>query len=130
MSDEVSGLDAGAGVAAESGPDLPEPSQPIPDPLILRYAVFGYLVVLPIGHLFVMPVNGAMATLSDVFLAIVILAGIADLGRMIPHFLSRRREGVPLLPVHRAFHVAALFFMAFSAWGALGGAWGVHTVRA
>ena len=127
MSDEAPGLDAGAGLAAESGPDLPEPSEPILDPLILRYAVFGYLVVLPIGHLFVMPVNGAMATLSDVFLAIVILAGIADLGRMIPHYLSRRREGVPLLPVHRAFHVAALFFMAFSVWGALGGAWGVHT---
>ena len=124
MSDEVPGLDAGAGLAAESGPDLPEP---IPDPLILRYAVFGYLVVLPIGHLFVLPVNDAMATVSDVFLAIVILAGIAELSRMIPHYLSRRREGVPLLPVHRAFHVAALFFMAFSAWGALGGAWGVNT---
>ena len=108
MSDEAHGLDAGAGLAAESGPDLPEPSEPILDPLILRYAVFGYLVVLPMGHLFVMLVNGAMATLSDVFLAIVILAGIAELGRMIPHYLSRRREGVPLLPVHRAFHVAAL----------------------
>ena len=28
------------------------------DPVILRFAVLTYLVVLPVGHLFPMPING------------------------------------------------------------------------
>ena len=127
MSEELQSAETGADEAIEA--DLEASRQPgaILDPLILRYAVFVYLVVLPIGHLFVLPVNGAMATLSDVFLAIVILAGIVELSRVIPHHLAHRKEDIPLLPAHRAFHFAALFFMAFSVWVALGGAWGLHT---
>jgi len=101
-------------------------TESIPDPVALRYAVLVYLAVLPIGHIWALPVNGAVATLSDVFLALVLLAGAVDLVRMIPDYLVRRGEPVLLLPSLRSFHVAALLFVALSAWVALSGTWGFH----
>ena len=96
------------------------------EPVILRFAVLTYLVVLPVGHLVAMPVNGAMAVGSDVFLALVLLAGIIELGRMSGPYLAGRVEKLPLLPGRSAFHMAALFFMSFSVWVALGSTWGSH----
>ncbi len=99
------------------------------DPVILRFAVLTYLVVLPVGHLFAMPVNGTLARGSDVFLALVLLAGILDLGRASgPYFTGGER--FPMLPGRRAFHIAALFMMAFSAWVALGALWGFNPTYA
>jgi hypothetical protein len=62
------------------------------DPVILRFAVLTYLVVLPVGHLFPMPINGTTAVGSDIMLALVLLAGLIDLGRMsVPYFRGRVR---------------------------------------
>ena len=99
------------------------------DPVILRFAVLTYLVVLPVGHLFAIHVSGTTARASDVFLALVLLAGIIDLGRMSGRYLAGG-ERFPLLPGHSAFHVAALFITAFSAWVALSAAWSPHPTYA
>jgi hypothetical protein len=58
------------------------------DPVILRFAVLTYLVVLPVGHLFPMPpIDGTTAVGSDIMLALVLLAGLIDPGRMsVPYF--------------------------------------------
>ena len=96
------------------------------DPVILRFAVLTYLVVLPVGHLVAIPVNGTIATGSDVFLALVLLAGLIELGRMSGPYLAGRVEKLPLLPGRSAFHMAALLFMSFSVWVALGATWGSH----
>ena len=64
------------------------------DPMILRFAVLTYLVVLPVGHLVAIPVNGMMARGTDVFLALVLLAAIVDIGRMIGPYLTREGGGV------------------------------------
>ena len=126
MSDEVPGMHAGAGPAAESGQELVEPSEPMLDPWVLRYAVFAYLIVLPLGHLVIVPVNDALATASDGFLAIVILAALVELIRMGPRYMARKGGALPLLPAHKAFHVAALLILLFSLWVALGAAWSNH----
>ena len=94
------------------------------DPVVLRFAVLTYLVVLPVGHLVAIPVNGMMAAGSDVFLALVLLAGIIELGRVSGPYLTRKVEKVPLLSGHGAFHMAAFFMMTFSAWVAFGAMWG------
>ena len=96
------------------------------DPVILRFAVLTYLVVLPVGHLVAIPVNGTIATGSDVFLALVLLAGLIELGRMSGPYLAGRVEKLPLLPGRSAFHMAALLFMSSSVWVALGATWGSH----
>ena len=96
------------------------------DPVILRFAVLTYLVVLPVGHLVVIPLNGTMATGSDVFLALVLLAGLIELGRMSGPYLAGRVEKLPLLPGRSAFHMAALFLMSFSVWVVLGATWGSY----
>ena len=98
----------------------------MPDPVILRFAVLLYLVVLPVGQLVALPVNGTLATGSDVFLGLVLLAGVIELGRMGGPYFATGVERLPLLPVHRAFHMAALFMMAFSAWVALSAILGFH----
>ncbi len=105
---------------AGEGPSL----QTILDPVILRFAVLTYLVVLPLGHLVVVPVNDTTAVGSDVFLALVLLAGIIELGRVSGPYFSGKVERVPLLSGHGAFHMAAFLMMAFSAWVAFGGMWG------
>jgi hypothetical protein len=74
------------------------------DPVILRFAVPTYLVVLPVGHLVTISVNGMMAAGSDVFLALVLLAGIIELGRVSGPYLTRKVKKVPLLSGHGAFH--------------------------
>ncbi len=126
MSEEQQGLDGGG--QPITAPDLEalDTRESILDPVVLRYTVMTYLVVLPVGHLYSVSVFGAMATLSDFFLGIILLAGFAELDRMIPHYRARRKEQTPLLPAHRAFHAAAFLFMAFSGWVALGGLWGFH----
>ena len=112
--------------------DRPEPGvdpatpAPVLDPRILRYAVLAYVVVLPVGQFLVIPVNGTLATVSDWFLGVVILAGVVELARMSGHYLRNRGNDLPLLPGQSAFHVAALLFMAFSAWVALGVLWSLY----
>ena len=96
------------------------------DPVILRFAVLTYLVVLPVGHLLAIPVNGTTAVGSDVFLGLILLAGLIELGRMSGPYFTRGAERLPLLPGRSAFHMAALFFMSFSVWVALGSTWGSH----
>ena len=96
------------------------------DPVILRFAVLTYLVVLPVGHLLVIPVNGTTARGSDVFLALVLLAGLIELGRMSTPYLAGRVEKLPLLPARSTFHMAAFFLMSFSIWVALGSSWGSY----
>ena len=140
MSDDV-GTDDGADAAdeaatdpagapgealADRSPDGPGRFGTILDPLVLRYTVLAYLVLMPVGHFFVLPVFGAMATLSDVFLGIVLLAWFAELKRMIPHYLAQRKDEVPLLPAYRAFHAVALLFIGFSGWVVVGGLWSFH----
>ncbi len=71
----ASGVDSGGEALTDSSPTGPAGSEPIPDPWLVRYAVYAYLIVMPVGHLVVVPVNGAMATLTDVFLGLVVLAG-------------------------------------------------------
>ena len=93
------------------------------DPVILRFAVLTYLVVLPVGHLVAIPVAGTTATGSDVFLMLVLLAGLIELGRTSGPYLSGRVERLPLLRGHAAFHMAALLLMSFSVWVALGSTW-------
>ena len=93
------------------------------DPVILRFAVLTYLVVLPVGHLVALPVAGTTVTGSDVFLALVLLSGLIELGRMSGPYLSGRVERLPLLRGQAAFHIAVLFLMAFSLWVALGSTW-------
>ncbi len=100
------------------------PLKTILDPVILRFAVLTYLVVLPVGHLVAVPVRGTTAVGSDVFLVLVLLAGIIELGRVSGPYLTGKVEKVPLLSGHGAFHMAAFFMMAFSAWVAFGGMWG------
>ena len=68
------------------------------DPVILRFAVLTYLVVLPVGQLFAIPFNGTTATGSDVFLALVLLAGLIEVGRMSGPYFAGRVESLPLLP--------------------------------
>ncbi len=121
--------DVGAGGEAmvDSDPVGPDGAGPILDPWMLRYAVYAYLVMLPIGHLLVVPINGANATLSDVFLAIVILLGAVAFARAVPHYRARGGPTAPHLPAHKAFHVAAVLFLAFGIWVALGGTWGFHS---
>jgi hypothetical protein len=61
--------------------------------VILRSAVLIYLVVLPVGHLVAVPVNGTLANGSDVFLALVLLVGVIELGRMSgPYFPGEWRR--------------------------------------
>ena len=104
--------------------------RPVLDPNILRYAVLAYVVVLPIGQLLRFPVNGtvngAVVTASDWFLGVVILAGVVELSRMSGHYLRNRGGDLPPLPGMSTFHFAALLFMAFSAWVALGVLWGAY----
>ena len=99
------------------------------DPMILRFAVLTYLVVLPVGHLVAIPVNGMMARGTDVFLALVLLAAIVDIGRMIGPYLTREGGG-PFLPGRRASYIAALFIAGFSAWAALGATWSLYPAYA
>ena len=101
----------------------------IPDPVILQFAVLTYLVLLPVGHLLAVPVNGTTATGSDVFLGLVLLAGVIELGRASGPYFAGRFE-LPVLPGQRAFHMAALFMMAFSAWVATGAIWGFYPTYA
>ena len=100
------------------------------DPVILRFAVLAYLVVLPVGHLVAIPVNDTVAVGSDVFLVLVLLAGIIELARVSGPYLTRKVERVPLLSGHGAFHMAAFLMMAFSAWVAFGALWGLHPTYA
>ena len=99
-------------------------SKSILDPVILRFAVLAYLVVLPVGHLLAIPVNGTIARGSDVFLALVLLAGIVELGRVSRPYITGKVESVPLLSGHGAFHMAVFLMIAFSLWVALGASWG------
>ena len=122
----ASGVDSGGEALTDSSPTGPAESEPIPDPWLVRYAVYAHLIVMPVGHLVVVPVNGAMATLTDVFLGLVVLAGSIELTRVFPQYVARRRRGGPQLPAHRAFHLAALFLLAFSVWMMVGGWWGFH----
>ena len=102
----------------------------IPEPWILRVAVLAYLVFLPVGHILAIPVNGTMASGSDVFLGFVLLAGMVELGRMSgPYFAGRIVRPAPL-PGRRSFRMAALLMVAFSAWVALGVTWGFHPAYA
>ena len=122
----VPGADRTAPVQGEDREAEGLTANPIWDPVILRFAVLMYLVVLPVGHLLVIPVNGTTAVGSDVFLGLVLLAGIIELGRMSGPYLAGRVEKLPLLPGRSAFHMAALFFMSFSIWVALGSSWGSY----
>mgnify|MGYP000745929014 CR=1 FL=1 len=71
----VPGADRAAPVQGEDRKAEGLTANVILDPVILRFAVLTYLVVLPVGHLLVIPVNGTTARGSDVFLALVLLAG-------------------------------------------------------
>ena len=122
----VPGADRTAPVQGEDRTAEGLTANAILDPVILRFAVLTYLVVLPVGHLLAIPVNGTTAVGSDVFLALVLLAGFVELGRMSIPFLAGRVEKLPLLPGRSAFHMAALFFMSFSVWVALGSTWGAN----
>ena len=95
------------------------------DPVVLRFAVLTYLVVLPVGHLVAIPVSGTMAAGSDFFLALVLLAGVVEIGRVSRPYFTGKVEKVPLLSGHGAFHMAAFLMIAFSAWVALGALWGL-----
>jgi len=100
------------------------------DPVILRFAVLTYLVVLPVVHFLAIPVNGTMAAGSDVFLALVLLAGLIEICRMSVPFFAGRVEKLELLPGRSTFHLAVLFLMAFSGWVALGALWSFYPTYA
>ena len=85
-------MHAGGRSIPEPDLDVVDRGEGIQDPVVLRYAVWAYLVALPVGHLYTVSVFGTVATLSDGFLAIVILAGFAEIDRMIPRYLARRKE--------------------------------------
>ena len=102
------------------------PLKTILDPVILRFAVLTYLVVLPVGQLVEVPVNGTMAAGSDFFLALVLLAGIIELGRVSRPYITGKVERVPLLSGHGAFHMSTFFMMAFALWVALGASWSLY----
>ena len=117
----VPGVDRAAPVQGEDR--TAEGENAILDPVILRFAVLTYLVVLPVGHLLTLPVNGTTAVGSDVFLGLILLAGLIELGRMSGPYFTREVERLPLLPGHSAFHMAEFLFMSFSVWVALGSIW-------
>ena len=122
----VPGADRTAPVQGEDRTAEGLTANAILDPVILRFAVLTYLVVLPVGHLLTIPVNGTTAVGSDVFLGLILLAGLIELGRMSGPYFTRGAERLPLLSGRSAFHMAALFFMSFSVWVALGSTWGSH----
>ena len=95
------------------------------DPVVLRFAVLTYLVVLPVGHLVAIPVSGTMAAGSDFFLALVLLAGVVEIGRVSRPYFTGKVEKVPLLSGHGTFHMAAFLMITFSAWVAFGALWGL-----
>jgi hypothetical protein len=111
----------GSPVPGEEGTTEGSTLPAILDPVILRFAVLTYLAVLPVGHLVAIPVNGMMARGTDVFLALVLLAGIIDIGRMMGPYLTG--GGGPLFPGRRASYIVALFIVGFSGWVALSAAW-------
>jgi len=117
---EVAASDLQVADAPGEGPSL----KTILDPVILRFAVLAYLVVLPVGHLVAIPVNGTTAAGSDFFLALVLLAGIVEIGRVSGRYVTGKLERVPLLSGHGAFHMAVFLMIAFSLWVALGASWG------
>ena len=126
----VPGADRTAPVQGEDGKAEGLTANAILDPVILRFAVLTYLVVLPVGHLVAIPLNGTIVRGSDVFLALVLLAGLIELGRLRGPYVPERVEELPLLPGRSAFHMAVLFFMFFSVWVALGSTWGSYPIYA
>jgi O-Antigen ligase len=97
----------------------------VPDtgPVMLQYAVLGYLALLPVGHLVVIPVRGVWMTGADGLLGVLLLAGAISL------FGSRRSipgGDTPVDPGGLASVLPAVLLLLFAAWVAASGLWGFH----
>lgn len=113
-------------------PPLPEgPDRAARSPL--QVAALFFLVVLPVGHLVLLPVAGAVATGSDVALLILLLAWGMDLlagpGRAARLVRALRGEAVPGVPSRGGLMGFALL-LGFAGWVALSGLWGYHPTYA
>lgn len=99
----------------------------------LALAVRLFLIILPVGHMVLLPVGGAMATAADLVLGLVVLTWLVEIA-VVPGsagalgtVLGGRR--VPALP-GRAFLAGCGLLMAWGGWVALSGAWGYHPTYA
>jgi hypothetical protein len=101
--------------------DLSAPGGATGDPLAAAALI--YLMLLPVGHLILVPVGGPMATGADLALGGLLAAGVVAEG-------GARLGGAPRpagvarpLP---GFGRAAALLAAFGVWAGLSGAWGYH----
>ena len=104
-------------------PDLQGPRQVRREPVLLQYAVMGYLAMLPLGHLVVLPVAGVWMTAADGLLGLLILAGAVEVLRARSDDSSV--EG-PADPGELASVLPGVYLLLFAAWVAASGFWGFH----
>ena len=104
----------GRALSAEdaSGPELGDP---------VAGAARLYLSFLPIGHIALVPLGGAMATATDLALGGLLAAGIAAAGASRLGGVAHRAA---LLPA--GFTRGVLLLVAFGGWAACSGLWGYH----
>lgn len=80
-----------------------------------------YVALLPLGHLVLLPVQGATATLTDVVLLALLAAGaLALLGSALSP------EASPFRPLDGDVKIGLGLLAAFGAWTALSAIWGYH----
>ena len=98
---------------------------PVYDPKNLRIAVYAYLALLPLGHLWDFSFWGARATLADPALLVVLAVALFELGRLGPAAL---KHPSPLAPPKMTvvFHGVALLLVGFAIWAAATSIWGAN----
>ena len=88
-----------------------------------------YLLLLPSGHLLVLPVGGAMGTATDVALMLLLMAAASELALRPPlrggAVRALRGESVEGLPDAR-FLQGVLVLVVLGLWMALSSVWGFH----
>lgn len=81
-----------------------------------------YLLILPLGQLLLLPLAGAAATLSDLVLGALVLAGVfAVLGT-----LGGVGDGRSVVDAPPGLRTAFLVLLLFGVWVGLSGLWGFH----
>ena len=81
-----------------------------------------YLMLMPVGHLVVVPLGGTMATAADLALGGLLAAGVVSEGAARLGGVPRDSTGPRPRTVARGFALLAVF----GVWAALSGAWGFH----
>jgi hypothetical protein len=87
-------------------------------------AAQAYLLLLPVGHLVVVPVAGAMATGADLMLGVLVAAWL------VRSAVGRRGAPGALGPPGRRYRMGILLLMAFGGWVALSALWSAYPAYA